>query len=99
MPHDEFSAEDLLGQVVDDRFEILEKLGEGGMGAIYKARQISMDRVVALKQVHSKHARRSGFQARMRREARVLAALAHPNAALAAVIAFSIAFSMTWLGT
>ncbi len=80
MPHDEFSAEDLLGQVVDDRFEILEKLGEGGMGAIYKARQISMDRVVALKiLLHDQRGDPISVE-RFRHEAYLASRLKHPNA-------------------
>ncbi|MCA9559541.1 MAG: serine/threonine protein kinase, partial [Myxococcales bacterium] len=80
MAHDEFSAADLLGSVVDDRFEILEKLGEGGMGAIYKARQISMDRVVALKiLLHDQRGDPISVE-RFRHEAYLASRLRHPNA-------------------
>ena len=80
MASDEFSAEDLLGQVIDDRFEIIEKLGEGGMGAIYKARQISMDRVVALKiLLHDQRGDPISVE-RFRHEAYLASRLKHPNA-------------------
>ena len=39
----------LLGRVIADRFEIVSRIGSGGMGAVYKARQVGMDRHVAIK--------------------------------------------------
>ena len=45
----EIGAGDLRGRVIDRRFEIEDKLGEGGMGTIYRAKQLSMTRMVALK--------------------------------------------------
>lgn len=60
-------------------FEILEPIGSGGMGAVYKARQPSLGRVVALKILHPRHAAAPGFVARFEREARLLAGLSHPN--------------------
>ncbi len=60
-------------------FELLGKLGEGGMGIVYKARQASMDRLVALKLMPERLAKDASFVARFFREARVAAKLDHPN--------------------
>ena len=59
--------------------EILELLGAGGMGAVYKARQPQLDRFVALKILSHNLAADSAFVERFNREARVLARLSHPN--------------------
>jgi len=80
MPNDQFSATDLLGSIVADRFEVIEKLGEGGMGAVYKARQISMDRQVALKiLLHDQRGDAISVE-RFRHEAYLASRLRHPNA-------------------
>ncbi len=55
------------------------KLGEGGMGAVYHARQLSLDRSVAIKLLPAELARNRGFIARFEREAKTLAAINHPN--------------------
>jgi serine/threonine protein kinase len=61
------------------QLEILEFLGQGGMGLVYKARQLSLDRVVALKILPvDKHHERN-FAERFTQEARALARLNHPN--------------------
>ncbi|HEY3324146.1 MAG TPA: SUMF1/EgtB/PvdO family nonheme iron enzyme [Planctomycetota bacterium] len=60
-------------------FELLERIGQGGMGAVFKARQISMDRIVALKILPPQLARQPGFIERFTREARACARLSHPN--------------------
>jgi len=60
-------------------YEILAKLGEGGMGAVYKARQLSMQRFVALKILRPVFARDAEFLQRFVREARASAKLNHPN--------------------
>jgi serine/threonine protein kinase len=59
--------------------EILELIGRGGMGAVYKARQTELDRVVALKILPSAIARDPAFSERFTREARALAKLNHPG--------------------
>ena len=61
------------------RYELVKKLGGGGMGAVYMARQLRFGRVVAVKILHSQFARSRGFLARFYREARLAAQLSHPN--------------------
>ena len=61
------------------QFEILEMLGRGGMGVVYKARQVQLDRLVALKILPPVDALSPDFVARFTREARALAKLNHPN--------------------
>jgi len=60
-------------------FEVLEYLGRGGMGFVYKAKQTGLDRVVALKVLAPRLASSPEFAARFEREAKALAALRHPN--------------------
>ena len=60
-------------------FEIISKIGQGGMGAVFKARQISTDRVVALKVLMPRLAKDQNFVERFLHEARAVAKLAHPN--------------------
>lgn len=69
------------GQEVAGRFVILDRLGEGGMGAVYRALQTSLDREVALKVLHSKVAFTSRARRRFGREARAVARLNHPHIA------------------
>ncbi len=59
--------------------ELLELLGRGGMGYVYRARQKRLDRQVAVKVVAAEAGRQNGFAKRFAREARALARLSHPN--------------------
>ena len=59
--------------------EVLELYGQGGMGAVFKARQPKLDRFVALKILTPALATQPGFAERFTREARALAKLSHPN--------------------
>jgi serine/threonine protein kinase len=61
------------------QLEVLEFIGKGGMGAVYKARQPALDRLVALKILPPAAASDPGFAERFNREARALARLNHPN--------------------
>ena len=61
------------------QLEIISFLGQGGMGAVYKARQPALDRLVALKILPPAVAGDPGFAERFNREARALARLNHPN--------------------
>jgi predicted Ser/Thr protein kinase len=60
-------------------FELLEILGRGGMGVVYKARQTSLDRIVALKVLAPGVAGDPDFAGRFDREAKLLASVNHPN--------------------
>jgi predicted Ser/Thr protein kinase len=61
------------------QLEILELIGQGGMGAVYKARQPSLDRLVAVKVLPREAGQDPAFAERFNREARALARLSHPN--------------------
>jgi predicted Ser/Thr protein kinase len=61
------------------QFEIISFIGKGGMGAVYKARQPGLDRLVALKILPPTVGNDPGFAERFNREARALARLSHPN--------------------
>ncbi len=60
-------------------YELLEKIGSGAAGTVYKARQISMDRLVAIKLLPSELAKNKRFTERFTREARAVAKLNHPH--------------------
>ncbi|MCY3021738.1 MAG: protein kinase, partial [Planctomycetota bacterium] len=72
------ATDPLIGQTVGG-CEILEVLGQGGMGVIYKARQKSLDRVVALKVLAPHLANDINFVSRFQKEARAIAKVNHPN--------------------
>jgi serine/threonine protein kinase len=61
------------------QLEILELIGQGGMGAVFKARQPKLNRFVALKILPESMARDPSFAERLAREGQLLARLSHPN--------------------
>src|SRR4051812_3316970 len=61
------------------QFEILECLGRGGMGVVYKARQKSLNRLVAIKILAPEREHDARFAERFAREAELLAQLSHPH--------------------
>jgi serine/threonine protein kinase len=75
--------EEMMDVGVDRRtlgdFEILGEAGAGGMGVVYKAKQCSLERVVALKVIRQDIASESEYRERFLREARLAASVSHPN--------------------
>jgi serine/threonine-protein kinase len=74
-PQDPFIGREIL----NGQFQILQKIGSGGMGSVYKALQPAMNRMVAVKILHPKLANRKDLVSRFRREARAMSHLTHPN--------------------
>ena len=68
----------MIGQKLGP-YEVLEKLGEGGMGEVYRARDTRLDRTVAIKVLSSQLAADPQFRQRFDREARAISALEHPH--------------------
>ena len=68
----------MVGQVIAGRYEIVRQLGAGGMGAVYQARQLSMDRMVALKLIHP-HIASAEVARRFHREMKATSKIEHPN--------------------
>ena len=68
-----------IGQIIKDRYEILEILGEGGMAFVYKARDTQLERFVAIKTLKPNYVKQETFVERFKREAKTAANLNHPN--------------------
>ncbi|HEY3445603.1 MAG TPA: serine/threonine-protein kinase [Myxococcales bacterium] len=68
-----------IGQVVDGRYKLLEKLGEGGMGAVYKAEHVRMGKLVALKLLRPEIALDRNALKRFSQEAQIVSKLSHAN--------------------
>jgi serine/threonine protein kinase len=69
----------LLNSPLNDRYQFLEKLGQGGMGEVYKGRDTRSDTFVAIKQIHSTISNDDTVIERFRREGQALTDLNHPN--------------------
>ncbi len=72
-------GEDYTGTVLDDKFEVVRLLGEGGMGAVYLARHKTINKPVAIKFLHANLADREEVVKRFYREAQAAAAIRHSN--------------------
>ena len=68
-----------IGQIIKERYEIVEILGEGGMAFVYKAKDKQLQRNVAIKTLKPNYVNQEKFVDRFRREAQTAANLNHPN--------------------
>jgi len=75
----ELSKSGVLGRVLDRKYRITNLIGEGGMGAVYEARHILLDRRVAVKVMHPEYVSKPESVERFFREAKAASAIGHPN--------------------
>src|SRR6185295_17519104 len=66
-------------KILNDRYELEQKIGEGGMARVYRGRDLRLNRQVAIKVLHSHYASDTGFLQRFHHEAQAAANLRHPN--------------------
>ena len=67
------------GTLLNGRYQLLEKLGSGGMAEVFRARDSVLDRIVAIKVLRKDYSSNPDFQEHFRTEARAAANLSHPN--------------------
>jgi len=67
------------GMLLNNRYQLLERLGSGGMSDVFRARDLMLERSVAIKVLHENYSNDDAFQQRFRQEARAAANLSHPN--------------------
>ena len=68
-----------IGMMIGERYEILERIGTGGMSDVYKAKCHKLNRYVAIKVLKSEFSEDRNFVSKFRAEAQAAAALSHPN--------------------
>ena len=76
---DNNSMDRYIGRMLDNRYEILEVIGRGGMAVVYKARCHLLNRYVAVKILRDEMAADEEFRERFNKEAQAVAMLSHPN--------------------
>ncbi|WP_261132754.1 Stk1 family PASTA domain-containing Ser/Thr kinase [Bacillus sp. Marseille-Q3570] len=69
----------MIGRRISDRYRIIEVIGDGGMAVVYKAEDLILDRIVAVKVLRSEYSTDEDFIRRFRREAESATSLNHPN--------------------
>jgi TonB family protein len=70
----------MIGRVIAGRYRLLEKIGQGGMGAVYKGQHIKINRLTAIKLLTSELVSNQEFITRFQREAEMASQIDHPNA-------------------
>ena len=74
------ATDPFVGRTLDEKYLVEEQLGAGGMGEVYRARHLSMDRPVAIKFLHPRLVEDEAARVRFQTEARAAVKLRHPNA-------------------
>jgi len=67
------------GTLLNNRYQLLERIGTGGMADVFRARDLMLERTVAIKILHETYSNDNAFQDRFKQEARAAANLSHPN--------------------
>ncbi|MEO6773288.1 MAG: serine/threonine-protein kinase, partial [Kofleriaceae bacterium] len=73
------SGPDLSGAVLDDRYQVIEPIAEGAMGAVYRGERLKLGRAVAIKIMHDALPDELASRGRFEREAKLMARLEHPH--------------------
>ncbi len=76
---DNAKPKDLIGQIIDNKYELISPLGEGGMAVVYNARRLRINDEVAVKILHPETTLDAVSQIRFEREAQAAARIKHPN--------------------
>jgi serine/threonine-protein kinase len=92
-----FVPDSLIGRTLGGRYELLARLGTGGVGVVYQGRHVQRDALVAIKVLPQSAAVSSEWRRRFEREARAVSALAHPN--IVPLIDFGIDGDVPYLAT
>ena len=71
--------EGFIGTTIAGRYELLSVLGQGGMGVVFRARQIAMNRVVAVKLLNAHYSSNANAVGRFEREMQATSRIEHPN--------------------
>src|SRR5713226_6072565 len=74
------AADTLVGRTLDEKYLLEERLGVGGMGTVYRAKHLLIDRAVAVKVLNQRLVEDEAAKARFRREAKAAGRLQHQNA-------------------
>ena len=67
------------GMIISERYEIIDKVGSGGMADVYNAKDLRLNRNVAIKVLKQEYSNDAKFVAKFRAEAQSVAGLSHPN--------------------
>ncbi|MBK8479638.1 MAG: serine/threonine protein kinase [Proteobacteria bacterium] len=73
------AADPWIDRVIDSRYRVIERIGRGGMGSVYKVEHVRMGKIAALKLLHRELGQEPAVAARFRQEAEAISRLNHPN--------------------
>ena len=72
-------ADPVIGRVIDGRYRVQARIGQGGMGAVYRVEHVAMGKLAAMKMLHPSLSQETEVVLRFRREAEAVSRLSHPN--------------------
>ncbi|MCW5821768.1 MAG: serine/threonine protein kinase [Cyanobacteria bacterium TGS_CYA1] len=75
----DYSNDPFVGRIIEQKYEIISPIGEGGMSVVYKAKHLLMDRFVAIKMIRPEYATMSQLIERFKQETKAVSSLRHPN--------------------